>query len=88
MKLAYDAKHLRPEVAVVLRACSSSGNGKRLAGEAASEDVDGAGVAEVSNVSGFGKFSDVSIDWGVGPKGLEQGLAEGFVVAKSSDVMV
>lgn len=40
MKFSYDSKHLRPEIAIILRASSSSGLGKRLAGEAACEEID------------------------------------------------
>ena len=44
-KLPYDSKHLRPEIAVVLRASSSSCDGKRLAWETSSEEVDLRAVA-------------------------------------------
>lgn len=39
-KLAYDAKHLRPEVAIIFRAAPSSSLGKRLTWEASREEID------------------------------------------------
>jgi hypothetical protein len=60
-----NAAHFRPEVTVVSLRELGAGNGKRLAREAASEEVDGAGVAEVSGVSLSCKFLDVSIDGSV-----------------------
>lgn len=53
-----DSKHFRPEMAMVLRSSSSPGGGKRLAGEASSEDVD------FSSPGVSVDFADVSIQVG------------------------
>lgn len=39
MKLSYDAKHLRPEVAIIFCTSPFAGGRKRLTGEAACEDI-------------------------------------------------
>jgi hypothetical protein len=83
-----NAEHFWPEITVVELTSFMAGNGKRLAREASGEEVDGAGVAEVSDVAVLGEFSNVSIDGGVGPVLLKHGLAERLVVAKSDDAMI
>ena len=40
LRLLNDSKHFRPEIAVIFRSFLSSGNGERLAGESAADEVD------------------------------------------------
>lgn len=78
MKLSYDSKHLRPEVATVFRTSSFPGIGKRLAGEASREEE-----GPLSFALGVGsKLSDVSIDLGLRPMLAKHGLAKGINLAE------
>jgi hypothetical protein len=57
----YDAKHLRPEIAVVIFSCSVSQAGKRLAGKSSRDDV----TLDSSHIA------DVSVVWHRGPVSFE-----------------
>ena len=54
----YDAKHFRPEIAVILFSVSASQAGKRLAGEAARDEVN-LDIVDVSDVSMIGDSWEV-----------------------------
>lgn len=67
-------KHVRPEMAVILRSFPSSGLGERLAGEASAKEVN------LSQIILFTfEFSDVAMDFCVRPMFLENRLAEWFI---------
>lgn len=94
-ELADDAKHLRPEIAVVPRAASLSGLGEGLAGKAAGDEVDAAitsarilppfrfGLLPGLPALGVGSQAvDVVDDADAGPVLPQHGLAEGLALAE------
>ena len=62
LEVFINAEHVWPQVAGISVSELFSCQGKRLAGEAASDEIDFSGVSEVACVSFARKFSDVSID--------------------------
>jgi hypothetical protein len=77
--LCNDAQHLRPEEAVVPLARALPGDGERLAGKSARDEVDAA-------VEGAVEVSDFRVDWDAGPMPLEDRAAEAVGLAERDGV--